>query len=86
MELLATTALGWLGARKVSRMYRPGPDLELANGMPVEVKARATGWKLLERWLPEDGLLMLKADRRPFLVVMRPETLAKLMSREHMRD
>lgn len=76
VELLAVAELP--GARKVSRMYVPGDDLEWL-GRPIEVKGRASAWKLLERWLPAGGLLMLKADRRPFLVVMRPDTLRELM-------
>ena len=79
IELLAKAELP--GAVKISRMYQPGDDLRWL-GRLVQVKGRAAAWKLLERWLPEDGLLMLKADRRPFLVVMRPQTLRELMRGE----
>jgi len=44
--------------------------------VPVEVKARkAFG---LEKWLPEGGLLVLKPDRRPPLVVLPLEALLRL--------
>jgi len=44
--------------------------------VPVEVKARKAF--ALERWLPEGGVLILKPDRRPPLVVLPLEALLRL--------
>ena len=77
VELLALAELP--GAIKISRMYVKGDDLRWL-GRLVQVKALAQGWKLLYRWLPDGGLLMLKADRKPFLVVLTAQTLRELMA------
>ncbi len=63
-----------LGATKVSRMYLPGPDLQMPDGRWVEVKARADGFKQLHKWLDDDAsILCLKADRKGWLVVQHLE-------------
>lgn len=60
-----------MGARKVSGMYRKGPDLKLMDtGELIEVKARAEGWKILRRWLAPVTYLVLVADRAEPMVVM----------------
>jgi len=66
-ELEAAKALG---ASKISRMRQKGPDL-LYGDRYVEVKALKDGWKLIYKWLSNDAsLLMLKADRKPWLITM----------------
>lgn len=48
-------------------------DVALPDGLKVEVKARATGFKQLYDWILDDvekpDALVLKADNKPFLVV-----------------
>jgi hypothetical protein len=57
-----------IGARKVSRAYQAGHDLELILGddrmLRIECKARADGFRELYSWLQERDLLVLKADGR----------------------
>ncbi|SDY69021.1 hypothetical protein [Thermoactinomyces sp. DSM 45892] len=57
--------------------YELAGDVEGKHGEKWEIKARADGFKQLYRWLDQsDGvdLLALKADRKPFLVVMELDT------------
>ena len=76
-----------IGATKISRMYGPGPDLKLPDGRFVEVKALANGWKKLHRWLSDDAqILMLKADRQPWLVTMTLETYLDLIDEAKERQ
>jgi hypothetical protein len=74
-----------IGARKVSRAYQAGHDLELALGdeqmPPIECKARAEGFRGLYSWLQERDLLVLKADRREPLVVVRVSLAAEIARR-----
>lgn len=48
-------------------------DVALPDGLKVEVKARADGWREIYRWILDDvekpDALVLKADNQPFLVV-----------------
>ncbi len=63
-------AAALLDARKISGMYQEGADLMYGQRY-IEVKARAKGWALLHRWLDDDAsILMLKADHKPWLIVM----------------
>ena len=73
-----------LGAEKVSRMYQPGPDL-LWRGRGVEVKARADGFKELHKWLKDAQLLMLKSDRKPWLIVIPYDEFRDLLE-EHLNE
>lgn len=77
-------AAALLSAIKVSGMYRPGPDL-LWKGRDVEVKARAEGFKELHKWLRNAGVLMLKTDHKPWLIVMEYDTFRDLLE-EHLDD
>jgi hypothetical protein len=43
-----------------------------------EVKARASDFSLIRRWLDENYGLILKTDRKPTLVVMRLDDFAEL--------
>jgi hypothetical protein len=72
-----------IGARKVSRAYQAGHDLELPLGdrlLRIEVKARSDGFRELYDWLDGNDALIVKADRRPPLVVLRLPLAAELMS------
>jgi hypothetical protein len=64
-----------IGARKVSRAYQAGHDLELPLGgdrvVRIECKARAAGFSQLCEWLNQRGVLIVKADRQEPLVVLR---------------
>ncbi len=56
-------------------------DLVLEETLVVEVKARKSSFKTLYGWLKDSDVLVIKADRRPALVVMPLETLKKLLRR-----
>ena len=56
-------------------------DLVLEGAFRVEVKARKSGFSRLYRWLEDREVLVIKADRKPPLVVMSIETLKKLLRR-----
>ena len=64
-----------IGARRISRAYKAGHDLELPLGddrmLRIECKARADGFSALYRWLDERDLLIVKADRQEPLVILR---------------
>jgi hypothetical protein len=64
-----------IGARKVSRAYQAGHDLELLLGddrmLRIECKARADGFRELYSWLKGRDLPVLKADLEEPLVVVR---------------
>lgn len=66
-----------LGARRISEAGSPGPDLALGSGHVIEVKRRATtdGFSLPERLLNGAAIVALRADKREWLICMRPETL-----------
>lgn len=66
------------GAQKVSRAWAEGPDLSWLN-RDVEVKARKDGWKLVYRWLEGAKILVTKADRRPWLVMMEVDELLDII-------
>ena len=62
------------GARKVSRAYQAGHDLELPLGddrmLRIECKARADGFREFYNWLDERDVLIIKSDRQEPLVVV----------------
>jgi hypothetical protein len=64
-----------IGARRVTRAYQAGHDLELPLGddrrLRIECKARADGFSALYRWLDERDPLIVKADRQEPLVILR---------------
>ena len=63
-----------IGARKVSRAYQAGHDLELPLGddlLRIECKARADGFGELYRWIDPVDALIIKRDRCEPLVVVR---------------
>jgi hypothetical protein len=71
-----------IGARKVSRAYQAGHDLELAIGdyrmLRIECKARAAGFRQLYDWLNDREMLIVKADRLQPLVVLRMSLAAEI--------
>jgi hypothetical protein len=71
-----------IGARKVSRAYQAGHDLELALGddrmLRIECKARADGFGTLYRWLDDRDVLIVKADHKEPLVVVRLSLAAEI--------
>jgi hypothetical protein len=73
-----------IGARKVSRAYQAGHDLELPLGddlLRIECKVRAAGFRQLYDWLCQRDLLIVKADRREPLVILRLSLAAALAKR-----
>lgn len=56
-----------------------GGDVVLPNGWRAQVKARAGGWRTLYRDLDGADLLALRADRRPWLVVLPLERFLGLL-------
>jgi hypothetical protein len=71
-----------IGARKVSRAYQAGHDLELLLGedrlLRIECKARAAGFRKLYDWLNERDILIVKSDRQEPLVVVRLSLAAEI--------
>jgi len=59
-------------------------DVILPNGKRVEVKARKDGFKELYRWIQDErekpDMLALKADRKPWLVVITLDEYMRLQS------
>jgi hypothetical protein len=72
-----------IGARKVSRAYQAGHDLELPLGddriLRIECKARADGFGTLYRWLDDRDVLIVKADRQEPLVIVRLSLAAEIV-------
>ena len=66
-----------LGATKISAMHKPGHDLEMPDGRSVEVKIRASGFRLIYRWIEPVDLLVIRADRQEPLVVIRLDDYEK---------
>jgi hypothetical protein len=83
-ELFVARELNRLGfkATKISRMYRPGCDLNMTVAgrmLEIEVKSRTDGFRELYSWLDQRDLLVLKADRREPLLVMRLALAAEII-------
>jgi hypothetical protein len=73
-----------IGARKVSRAYQAGHDLELRLGddlLRIECKAGAGGFRQLYDWLNDRDLLIVKTDRQAPLVVVRLSLAAEIAKR-----
>jgi hypothetical protein len=63
-----------IAAEKVSRAGYNGPDLNiplLGRDRDIEVKCRADGFRELYSWLCDRDVLILKADRKEPLLVVR---------------
>jgi hypothetical protein len=68
-------------AEKISGMYKRGPDLSvplLGIDRSVEVKIRANGFRELYGWLQDRDLLIIRADRRELLVILRLQLAAEV--------
>jgi hypothetical protein len=74
-----------IAARKVSRAYQAGHDLELLLGddrlLRIECKARADGFRELYSWLTGRDVVVVKADRQEPLVVLRLGLAAEIAKR-----
>lgn len=66
------------GARKVSRAWDAGHDLEWME-RTVEVKRRADAFKRDYQWLEDVQILAKRSDGRPWLITMELETLLDLI-------
>ena len=53
----------------------------VAMGLTWQVKVEADGWRRLYRWLDAADALALKADRRPWLVVLPIHTFLGIVHR-----
>ena len=80
-------AASLLGAIKISRMYQPGPDLQMPDGRWVEVKRRKSGWKQLYAWLADDAqIIAMRADRKEWLVCMTLDTFLDIQEETRNAD
>ena len=73
-----------IAATKISGMYKTGADISmplLGRDLDVEVKYRADGFRQLYNWLNSRDILILKADRREPLVVLRMSLVAEIAKR-----
>jgi Holliday junction resolvase len=71
-------------AKKISGMYKPGPDLTvpICNvDRVVEVKVRADGFRELYRWLIDRDILIVRADRSEPLVVVPLKLAAEIAAK-----
>ena len=64
-----------------AKHFQPG-DVVIEGYLTAEVKRRKNGFKQLYEWLENRNLVFLRADRRPWLVVMDFELFLQLMRRE----
>jgi hypothetical protein len=70
-----------IAAEKISRMYRRGPDCSfplLGRDRTIEVKARRNGFTELYRWIEPADFLVIKANHKKPLLVMRLAEAAQL--------
>ena len=71
-------------AAKVSRADQPGHDIVLSlsgRDLCVEVKARANRFRDLYNWLVGRDILIVKADHKEPLVVLRMSLAAEIAKR-----
>jgi Holliday junction resolvase len=70
-----------LAATKISGLYKPSADFSmplLGTDMAVEVKCRAAGFRQLYGWLDKRDILIVKADLKEPLVVVRLSLAAEI--------
>ena len=70
-----------IAATKISRAWSPGADLRvpvLGVDRAVEVKCRAAGFSRLYDWLNQRDVLIVKADYKEPLVVLRMSLAAEI--------
>jgi len=73
------------GARKVSAMYKPGPDVEWRN-RTIEVKRRATGFQTDYKWLSDAQIVLKRSDRNGWLATMELDTLLDLLDEARLEQ
>jgi hypothetical protein len=64
-------------------MYKPGADVSVplaGRNLDVEVKCRAAGFETLYRWLIDRDGLIIKADRKEPLLVIRLSLASEIAS------
>jgi len=54
----------------------------IVEGYTGEVKLRGNGFKKIYEWLAENDFLVIKADRKPYLVVLPIDNFIKLLKGE----
>jgi hypothetical protein len=61
-------------------------DVELPNGMKIEVKRRKGGFKTLYDWILDErekpDVVAYRSDRKPWLVTMTLDRFLQLMNKE----
>jgi hypothetical protein len=70
-----------IAATKISRAWSPGADLRvpvLGVDRAVEVKCRSVGFSQLYDWLNQRDVLIVKADYKEPLVVLRMSLAAEI--------
>lgn len=84
-----------LGGRRIplsGAMRGYANDVELPNGMKVEVKRRANGFKQLYDWVYDErekpDMVAIRTDRKPWIIAMPIETYIKLTEGDgaHVED
>lgn len=85
LEREAARLLGWrrvpLSGAAAAAGEEYAGDLVAPNGWRAQVKGQANGFRRLYRWLEGHDVLLLKADRKPFLAVLPASTLRELIDR-----
>lgn len=69
--------------------FQKGDIVVFENGTPkwiIEVKRRAEGFKEFYKWLEGAHFVFCRADRSPWLVVMRSEEFLKLLREKEEED
>jgi hypothetical protein len=61
-------------------------DVILPNGWSVEVKRKQSGFKTIYDWLEKDSpdVLACRADKKPWIVMMKVEKFIELMERKNL--
>jgi len=57
----------------------------IAHGLRFEAKVRADGFKQLYEWLGTNDALAVKADRKPWLIVMTLDKWQEVVASERQR-
>jgi hypothetical protein len=69
-----------IAAENISSLYKPGADINvpLLGIHRIEVKCRAAGFRTLYDWLNDRDVLIVKADRKEPLSVLRGSLAAEI--------
>jgi hypothetical protein len=74
-----------IAATEISRAWSPGADLRvpvLGVDRTVEVKCRSVGFSQLYDWLNRRDVLIVKADHKEPLVILRMSLAAEIAKNE----